>query len=124
MALPIVLISLGLGNLGGIVVTAVMGLSSMDYTKPGGVVLSLFQAGFGAILAFHGCEWLLKNHRLANFWILIVVLLVAISAVLTVGLTLLMGHFELLDWKLASGISAGATMEFVRRMIKSEGLKI
>lgn len=91
--------------------------------KPGGVVLAGFQAFFGIMLAYIGSQHLLGSYKYAGPWVLVMVLLLGAMILLAYPFLIFWrGHTELVNWNLASGISALVVMEVTRRMVKRDGL--
>ena len=93
LALPIVILCVGLGNLAGFILTSVADFGGMDYEEPGGVLLAAIQSVASVFISFWACAKVFKDIEYAAFWIMALVILGAGSLLLILAIAISNDNF-------------------------------
>jgi hypothetical protein len=115
-ALPLTIACLAIGNLLGIIVTALWGWHSVQQGEPGSVAMAFVQGYLGAVLAIAASEHFIGGARVGKFWLKWIVIL---AAVIYCGMTVLLLYFGDADlvfsWASLAAIVAIIATEIGRR---------
>jgi hypothetical protein len=117
---PLSIACLGVGNLLGVILTAVWGWSAIQKGEPGSVPLGFIQGYLGALIAIGASDYFLKTAAPAHFWVKWLVWIAAALLAIMIIWALAFGHIEVVfAWSMLAAVAAIVGMEVGRRVYDS-----